>query len=769
MRRSLLRSRLAVAAVAGGAAVGGVLAEPTATGLAGFDALLRAILCGGTVLLVSEGGTRSRPRRRLSRWMVVAAAALAVAGSSLPAMWLAGCGFGLALGAASAHLNAPVLRALTSAFVTQAALRLERPGFALGSALMAAVVLTLLLGGGVTGLRRRARGPYVKVAVVAVSLTVIFSALGAWAVFRARAKVNDGITLALSGVDQARAGNIPGSAPLFDQAAASFSDASGRLHTWWARPAAVVPVVGRHGQALVAIADSGSALSAAGARAAREGDATRVRLAGGSVPLDAIASLRKPAAEALSSLTDAGQRLAKARSPWLLSPVSSRLDLLTARVSQARRDVEVVAATAEVAPAMLGGDRPRRYFLALQTPVELRGTGGFIGTFGEISADRGQLRLERLGRAAELIRGGTPPARRLDAPADYLARYSRFDPARTWQNINMSPDLPSVAKAITSLYPQSGGRPVDGVIAVDPIGLSAVLRVVGPVPVREWPIPLSADNAVRILSYEQYVRYQGDERVDFLNKVTDAVWQRLTSSTPGVVQLAQALSPVMAQKHIQIASTEPAEEQALVRLGVAGAIAPVEGDFLGVVTQNAGGNKIDWFLRRAVDYKARFDPDSGEVRSTVRITLRNQAPAEGLPDYIIGSATTPPLTRGANKLYLSVYTPLGLVDARVDGRPALFESELERGRSVYSTYVVVPAGGASIVELELEGRLEGREGGRPYRLDLHRQPFLAADAVTTSLQLDGGWRAHREGPSEAPGPLELVTDRRIQVVVRRSA
>jgi len=534
-----------------------------------------------------------------------------------------------------------------------------------------------------------------------------------------------------------------------------------------------VPVVGRHGRTLLAMAESGSALSAAGARAASEARGTTpIRLANGSVPLERIVALQAPARDALSSLATAEERLDGARSPVLIAPVARRLDLLSAKVHQVRREVEVAGMASELAPAMLGSDRPRRYFLALQTPSELRGSGGFIGNFGEISADRGRLKLERLGRTADLNTGGNPTQRRLVAPADYLARYSRFDPAMTWQNITMSPDFPSVAQAITNLYPQSGGRPVDGVIAVDPIGLAGLLKAVGPVQVKEWPVPITADNAAQILLFDQYVRLQGDARVDFLARVTDAVWQRLTTSTPGFAELAQALSPVMAEKHIQLASTDPGEEQALGRLGVAGAMAPVQGDFLAVVTQNASANKIDWFLRRAIDYRARFDPGTGEVRSKLRITLRNGAPGGGLPDYVIGSETVPPLPKGANKVYLSVYSPLGASAATLDGRPLLLESQLERNRRVYSAYVVIPAGGSSTIELDLKGRVESPDGedSGGYNLDLHRQPFLAPDSVTTSLELAPGWRVDGQaGGTNGTERLELVADRRMRVDVSRSA
>lgn len=769
LRRPVLRSRGAVAALAALAAIGGILAQPAATGLSGLDALFRAVLCAGTVVLVAEGGTRAKHRRRASRWILVAAAALTLLTAGLASMWLAGSGFGIAVGAASARLNARILRALSAGLTAEAALRLGRPSFTLGTALVAIVVFALLLTGGVLGLRKRPRRQSAQLALAMTGVAVLGSALGVLAVLLARPHVEKGVNAATAAVAAGRAADTAGAAARFDEAAVSFRTASGRLGSWWARPAMVVPVVARHSRALRAMAQSGSALSETGARAAREAGRTPIQMTNGVVPLERVVSLQAPAREALLSLSSADARLGGVRSPWLVSPVARRLRTLSERVIQARKDVGVASVASEVAPAMLGADGPRRYFLALQTPAESRGSGGFIGNFGEVSADRGRLRLERLGRTAELNAGGDPRTRHLEAPPDYLARYSRFEPARRWELITMSPDFPSVAQAIMSSYPQSGGRPVDGVIAVDPIGLAALLKAVGPVQVPEWPVPITADNAAEVLLFDQYVRLTGDARVDFLSRVTDAVWRRLTSTTPGVVQLAQALSPVMAEKHIQMASREPGEEQALNRLGVSGAMAPVQGDFLGVVTQNQSSNKIDWFLRRSIDYKARFDPGSGEVRSTVRITLRNQAPASGLPDYVIGNGVIPPLPKGSNKAYVSVYTPLLLTASRVDGRSNPFESEIERDRHVYSAYVVVPAGASSTIQLELRGRVGQQGSEAAYRLDVHRQPFLAPDMVTTSLELASGWRAWGGGTGRDRNErLDLVADRRVRVEVRRA-
>lgn len=142
------------------------------------------------------------------------------------------------------------------------------------------------------------------------------------------------------------------------------------------------------------------------------------------------------------------------------------------------------------------------------------------------------------------------------------------------------------------------------------------------------------------------------------------------------------------------------------------------------------GNKIDWFLRRHVQYRPRVDTTTGALSAQLTITLENDAPSGGLPDYLIGNALPSMPPPGTNRLYLSVYTPWGLTGARIDGVPATMESEKELGHPVYSTYLDVPPRAKVVLELDLEGRYPPAGG---YLLDLHSQPLVTPDRVTVSL------------------------------------
>src|SRR5207253_7315607 len=96
-----------------------------------------------------------------------------------------------------------------------------------------------------------------------------------------------------------------------------------------------------------------------------------------------------------------------------------------------------------------------------------------------------------------LQNAGTHP-RVVTGPPAFFERWKTFNPAQAWQQVNVSPDFPTTARLIAELYPQSGGAPVDGVIAVDPPGLAAMLTLTGPVSVPGWPVPITSANVVHV-------------------------------------------------------------------------------------------------------------------------------------------------------------------------------------------------------------------------------------------------------------------------------
>jgi hypothetical protein len=420
---------------------------------------------------------------------------------------------------------------------------------------------------------------------------------------------------------------------------------------------------------------------------------------------------------------------------------------LTRRVDRASEQADLAARAVATAPALLGADRPRRFLLAVYTPVESRGGGGFMGNFGELTADHGRVTLSRFGRIRELEQGGPDPAgRTITGHREYLANWGRFKPAQYWGIVNLTNDFPTAADVMRQLYPQSGGTDVDGVIAIDPDGVAAFLRVTGPISVPGVDLTLTPENAREVLLHDQYLLPEAS-RVDYLGDASRALFERLTTGElPGIAALAKEVAPAVAGRHLQLWSRRDDEQALFARIGGTGAVPSVRGDSVGVIGQNFNGNKIDWFLQRRLTYNAKWDPGTGEVRSTLDVTLENRAPSSGEPhsvigwggDEILGQA---PVQDGENLMLLTIYSALPPTRVTVDGSSVEMNRSKELGRTTSRFYVRVPAGATRAVHAEFHGAIEQ---GSTYRFDPMIQPLANADTMQVSVHVGDRWELARD-------------------------
>jgi hypothetical protein len=518
----------------------------------------------------------------------------------------------------------------------------------------------------------------------------------------------------------------------------------------------VLPLIGHNARAIQAMASAAADVSRQGEDAAAEADVDELTISGGRLDLDRVRSLEQPLVDVAAALERAATRMEAIETPWLAAPVAERVDRVESEVADAQPDARLAADAVRVVPAIFGGEGESRWLVAFTTPVEARGRSGFVGNYAELTAVDGNVEMPRFGRIDELENGGTPgPERTLSGPADYVARWSRYSPTTIWRNTTMSPDFPSVGQVMTELYPQSGGRPVDGVIAVDPTALAALLEFTGPVAVPGVPEPVTGENAAEFMLFEQYVELPDTgERIDALEILARTTFERLTSGDlPNPRTVADTLGPAVRDGHIQLYSAHGDQQDLFTEIDADGALPPIDGDFLAVVNSNATGNKVDRFLSRDIDYRATWDPASGQVAATVAVTLVNDAPRAGLPDHIIGNSLGDDgaeLPRGTNRTHLSIYSPFALDGADVDGKRVDLAPEVERDRYAYSLFLdVPPEGGMTTVTLSLRGSVPVDAGG--YRLDVAGQPLVTPDRLSVTVESAGGEPLEASAPMEADG------------------
>ncbi len=721
-------------------ALGVLVAGPSPTGGAVIDVVLVGAAVAATIWAAASAPW----------WAGVAACAVAAAcapGWVLAMLGLVGAAGGVAVGLARRAV--PWSRAIVAAVALQVLARLDNLEHLGISALVAISVASFLA---LSGVLRRPRRERRVVGIVLGSLlgVVLIAVIGATiAGTTARHDLEGGADAAQEGVAQLADGDFVGARTSFDRAAVLFDRASSRLSSFWAQPARLLPVVAQHRSAATRLTAAAAAVSAEAARSLAEIDVDAVRVVDGRIDLDAVRALEDPLVRLQGALTDLSGEIEAVDSPWLLDQLTTRLEDLSGDIDRQRLKGDNAIAAVQQAPALLGGEGRRVYFVAFTTPVEARGLGGFMGNWAEVTITDGDIEISGFGRHTDLNQAGDPTTRSLDGPTDFLAQYADFGfrnadgtmRSNIWSDVTMSPHFPSVADVIAQLYPQSGGQELDGVFAMDVYALAGLMQITGPVELPGLDFAVTPENAADFMLSSQYTLFEDvPERVDALEVVALTTVERLLNGDlPSPPQLAELMSPYVDQGRLLGWSRVPAEQALLENVRMDGALpALAGGNGITVTFNNAGNSKIDYYLDGAMSYDVTTS--EGGASAVLTLDLTNGAPSAGLPFYVIGNNLDKPL--GTSTLYVSVYSAVPFSSATLDGEPIEMESGAEAGWAVASAFVELSSKESARLVVRFEG-VPAADGPVAVRVPATVRPLPLT--VTVDGTIRGG------GPIESAG------------------
>lgn len=530
----------------------------------------------------------------------------------------------------------------------------------------------------------------------------------------------DGGRAARAALRLADAGELDAARASFDAAAHSLRRADRALDAWWGLPARVVPGVAQHRRALEDLARDAARASEQITDILARTDYDALGVNAGRIDLDAIRALDAPIRELDAALADFGERIETVDTDWLLPPITNLVDELADDVVSKQVQLADLEQAVERAPDMLGADGPRHYFIALTTPAEARGLGGLMGNWAEITADDGRLELTAFGRHQDLLEAAPSTPRLTGMDPEFLAQYGKFviADAQTlavgpgvWPNLTAPAHFPWVAETIANLYPQSGGRRLDGVFVMDVYTVAKLMQLTGPVSVPSLGVEITPDNALQYLLRDQYLVTDLDERVDLLETLARTTIDRiLAGSLPPPPQLAALLRPLVQQHRLAAWATRAEEQEVFRNANMAKELVASPGVHTFAYTlYNANGNKIDAYLDGSAEYAFERDRESGDLIGTLTLRLRNTAPSSGLPDYVIGNLVD--LPRGTNKLILSVLSTGVVRSVQVDDEDISWRPGAEHGLRTASTTLELAAGEEAVIRIELAERAEGGAAG----------------------------------------------------------
>jgi len=293
--------------------------------------------------------------------------------------------------------------------------------------------------------------------------------------------------------------------------------------------------------------------------------------------------------------------------------------------------------------SILGQDNPRQYLLIFQNNSELRASGGFIGTYGLLSLDKGAIK-DLLVEGIYNIDG---QLREKVIPPQPIQKIST---AWSMHDANWFADFPSSAEKVAWFYEKTGGPTVDGVISLTPTVVERLMELTGPLAMPAYDLTLTAENFIELIQYKVEIDYDKElnqpKRIlaDFAPMFIEAL-NKLSSSKRKEALLI--IFDCLKEKHILIYFKEPSLESLVSQEGWSGELLTTDRDYLSVVSSNVNGYKTDRVVKETVNHQAEIQED-GTIIDTLTITREHQ-----------GGDLQYDWWNRVNANYLRVYLPLG--------------------------------------------------------------------------------------------------------------
>jgi len=445
----------------------------------------------------------------------------------------------------------------------------------------------------------------------------------------------------------------------------SASSASGRASAFWYDPLTVLPIVGDDAHGVQVLSTTLSDVVDDGVDPLADSvDRLDDVLNNGRVDIEGVRSLQGSVARANDAFAGADDEIEDVDSSGFTGSLQRRFDEYADLVSTASRALASADTATRVLPDMAGANGPRRYLLLFQNNAEIRATGGMPGAWASIRTEDGALEMGRRGTSADFRR-----KRQLALPLSdaEIAIYGK-NFAKLFQRAGSIPDFPRAA-AIWQTYwdRRFPGTPIDGIIALDPVGMSYLIEGIGPV--RVGDLTLTSENLVDELLRDPYLELEGPAQDRIFARATKAIFDQMTGALSSPLAVVEGLSRAAREGRLLVAPFDEQLKAELEGSHVEGALRtePTDTPYVDIGVDAANGTKMSYYLRYDAEIESRICPANGqrlEGTMTLHQTISRQE-ASNLPRYVTGNAT-----EGEQYLEVRIYGPVGgtIEDVSLDGR-----------------------------------------------------------------------------------------------------
>lgn len=417
--------------------------------------------------------------------------------------------------------------------------------------------------------------------------------------------------------------------------------------------------------------------------------------------------------------------------PSLLSTYTDSYQSLKNSLPTLKKNILLAKGVAGILPELIGLNDRTKYLVLFQNNMELRATGGFIGSYGLISFEKGKLydfQVYDVYTADGALKGHVEPPdpiKNVLGEAKWYLRDSNFDP-----------DFPTTARRAEWFLKKSMNQDVAGTIAINLETLRRLLEILGPLELADYQETINAQNLAERAQFHAEVNFfpGSTAKKEFLSSVGDALFAKLKSADSKLLlNTASALLVSLETSDTQLSTTSQSTERVLQTLGWSGAIenkpcptSPCYDDYLYSVDSNFGVNKANFYVSKEMDLVVTPDKDGFPV-SVLNTTWTNSATSNAWP-------------AGPYKNYTRLYLPPSSSILSVQIGDALLSSSdytisQEHGRLVLSYLITVPTNTKATSTVTYTNNTSLKSGSF-YSLYLQRQSGVRPeDKITITYNL----------------------------------